>query len=109
MKYKSINFITEHLHDIINTDSDTIIKQLCIDYSLNYEEVQKKYINKESINNNIKTMLDCRIRCLGIIKSGLQCARTRKHTSEFCLIHQKSLKFGKKHNVQIEPNVDSPE
>ena len=54
-------------------------------------------------------MLDCKIRCLGIIKSGLQCARTRKHTSEFCLIHQKSLKFGKKHNIQMEPNVDSPE
>ena len=47
MKYKSINFITEHLHDIINKDTDTIIKKICVDYSLNYEEVKKKYINKE--------------------------------------------------------------
>ena len=52
-------------------------------------------------------MLNCRIRCLGIIKSGCQCARTRKNNSEFCLIHQKSLKFGKKHSFY--PNVDSPE
>ena len=49
MKYKSINFITEHLHDIINTDSDTIIKQLCIDYSLNYEEVQKNILIKNQL------------------------------------------------------------
>ena len=35
-------------------------------------------------------MLDNEIRCLGIIKSGCQCARTRKNNSEFCLIPQKS-------------------
>ena len=59
------------------------------------------------LNCCIKKTLDTEIRCLGIIKSGSQCARTRKNNSDFCLIHQKSLKFGKKHNFY--PNVDSPE
>ena len=107
MKYKSINFITNHLSEIINKDADLIIKNICEDYSLDYKNIKKKYINNDSINNNIKNMLDSKIRCLGIIKSGCQCARTRKNNSEFCLIHQKSLKFGKKHNFY--PNVDSPE
>tara|TARA_Y100000591_G_scaffold333156_1_gene374207 strand:+ start:5703 stop:6026 length:324 start_codon:yes stop_codon:yes gene_type:complete len=107
MKYKSINFITSHLSEIINKDADLIIKNICEDYSLDYKNAKKKYINNNSINNNIKNMLDSKIRCLGIIKSGCQCARTRKNNSEFCLIHQKSLKFGKKHNFY--PNVDSPE
>lgn len=107
MKYKSINFITSHLSEIINKDADLIIKNICEDYLLDYKNIKKKYINNDSINNNIKNMLDSKIRCLGIIKSGCQCARTRKNNSEFCLIHQKSLKFGKKHNFY--PNVDSPE
>ena len=109
MKYKSINFITNHLSEIINKDAISILQKICEDYSLNYEEVKKKYIDNKSIeiSNNITQMLNCRIRCLGIIKSGCQCARTRKNNSEFCLIHQKSLKFGKKHSFY--PNVDSPE
>tara|TARA_B110000114_G_C14974352_1_gene349822 strand:+ start:108 stop:437 length:330 start_codon:yes stop_codon:yes gene_type:complete len=109
MKYKSINFITNDLSEIINKDSIGILQNICDDYSLNYREMKKKYIDNNSteVINNIKEMLNCRIRCLGIIKSGCQCARTRKNDSEFCLIHQKSLKFGKKHNFY--PNVDSPE
>ena len=107
MKYKSINFITSHLSEKIKKEADLIIKNICEDYSLDYKNIKKKYINNDSINNNIKNMLDSKIRCLGIIKSGCQCARTRKNNSEFCLIHQKSLKFGKKHNFY--PNVDSPE
>lgn len=107
MKYKSINFITNHLIEITHKESETIINKLCEDYSLNNIEITKKYINSDEINNNIKKKLNCEIRCQGIIKSGSQCARTRKNNSEFCLIHQKSLKFGKKHNSQ--PNVDSPE
>ena len=50
------------------------------------------------IKKNVKNTINTEIRCLGIIKSGAQCARTRKNNSHFCLIHQKSLKFGKIHN-----------
>ena len=109
MKYKSINFITNHLYDIIIKDSNSLIEKISEDNSLDYEEMKKKYIDNQSdnINSNIQKMLNSKIRCLGIIKSGCQCARTRKNNSEFCLIHQKSLKCGKKHNFY--PNVDSPE
>ena len=109
MKYKSINFITNHLYEIIIKDSNCLIEKISQEHSLDCEEMKKKYIDNQSdiINNNIQKMLNSKIRCLGIIKSGCQCARTRKNNSEFCLIHQKSLKFGKKHN--FHPNVDSPE
>ena len=42
MKYKSINFITNHLYEIINKDAD-ILQKICEDYSLNYEETKKIY------------------------------------------------------------------
>ena len=38
----------------------------------------------------VKIFESVRDLCLGVIKSGAQCARTRKDGSEFCLIHQKS-------------------
>ena len=41
MKYKSINFITNHLLEIINKDLISILQKICEDYSLNYEEVKK--------------------------------------------------------------------
>jgi len=107
MKYKSINFITNYLIDITHKECDTIIKQICDDKCIDPEIIKKKYDNSVQICHNIKKTLDTEIRCLGIIKSGSQCARTRKNNSDFCLIHQKSLKFGKKHNFQ--PKVDSPE
>ena len=107
MKYKSINFVSNNLIDNINKDFDNILQSMCHDYLLDYHKIKKKYIPKDFIENNIQTLLDSNIRCLGIIKSGCQCARTRKNNSEFCLIHQKSLKFGKKQIIY--PKVDSPE
>lgn len=114
MKYKSLNFITNYILDIICKESDIIIKKISEDFNLDYNTLKKKYLNNDNINHlilntvntqsvntqintNIKNTIDSEIRCLGIIKSGAQCARTRKHNSEFCLIHQKSLKFGKVH------------
>ena len=107
MKYKSINFVSNNLIDVINKDLDNILQNMCSDYLLDYEKIKKKYISPDFIENNIQSLLDSNIRCLGIIKSGCQCARTRKNDSDFCLIHQKSLKFGKKQ--RIYPKVDSPE
>lgn len=117
MKYKSLNFITNYLTDTINKEAQDILIKISKDYNLDYNTLKKKYIDnnnileeiknidsnkkivpvKKSINNNIKNTIDCNIRCLGIIKSGAQCARTRKNSSHYCLIHQKSLKFGKIH------------
>lgn len=147
MKYKSLNFITNYLIEIINKESDIILTKISEDFDLDYNLLKTKYLNSDNItkntisninnnlnddddniideldfeNNNIekstsidncnicisvddikknvKNTIDCKIRCLGVIKSGAQCARTRKNDSEFCLIHQKSLKFGKIHNI----------
>lgn len=125
MKYKSLNFITNYLIDIINKEADNILVQISEDYDLEYDMLKKKYLNDKQISENIishnttfentisedsidictniesnvKNTIDAKIRCLGVIKSGAQCARTRKDGSEFCLIHQKSLKFGKLHNL----------
>ncbi len=110
MKYKSINFITHNLLEIINKETENYIQKICNDNNTDYDIIKKKYLNEQStqnIKNNLINILNSEIRCLGIIKSGCQCARTRKNNSEFCLIHQKSLKFGKKYVIQ--PNVDSPE
>lgn len=122
MKYKSLNFISTYLLDTINKETDDILFKISNDYNLDYNNLKKKYIInsdissnisndiskninltennvhlEQCINNNIKNTIDSNIRCLGIIKSGAQCARTRKNDSCYCLIHQKSLKFGKIH------------
>ena len=119
MKYKSLNFISNYLIETINKEANDIILKISQDYNLDHNILKKKYrennykcpnvlldkINTlentckvdNCINDNIKNTIDCNIRCLGIIKSGAQCARTRKNNSHYCLIHQKSLKFGKIH------------
>ena len=119
MKYKSLNFISNHLTETINKEATDIILKISQDYNLDYNILKKKYIENNykypnvlldkvnsiestckidnCISDNIKNTIDCNIRCLGIIKSGAQCARTRKNNSHYCLIHQKSLKFGKIH------------
>ena len=47
--------------------------------------------------NNLKMnkLINNQLRCLGLIKSGEQCARSRSSRC-YCKIHQKTLKFGKK-------------
>tara|TARA_B110000305_G_C19173592_1_gene508514 strand:- start:222 stop:572 length:351 start_codon:yes stop_codon:yes gene_type:complete len=111
MKYKSLNFISCYLIETIDKEAKDIIKKISDDYNLDYNNLKNKYINnnkisknliieninEKNIKNNVKNTIDCNIRCLGIIKSGAQCARTRKNNSCYCLIHQKSLKFGKIH------------
>lgn len=119
MKYKSLNFISNYLIETINKEADDIILKISQDYDLDHNILKKKYIENNykcqdvlldtvnstentckidnCFNDNIKNTIDCNIRCLGIIKSGAQCARTRKNNSHYCLIHQKSLKFGKIH------------
>tara|TARA_B100001175_G_scaffold294676_1_gene282140 strand:+ start:2804 stop:3175 length:372 start_codon:yes stop_codon:yes gene_type:complete len=118
MKYKSLNFISNYLIETIDKEAKDIIKKISEDYNLDYNNLKNKYINnnkisknliienidqekntylEKNIKNNVKNTIDCNIRCLGIIKSGAQCARTRKNNSCYCLIHQKSLKFGKIH------------
>lgn len=104
MKYKSISYIETYLQDIIIDEYKNIISKLSNDYNIP-NNLLTQYINDTIIKKNITYFINKNIRCLGIIKSGAQCARTRKCNSIFCKIHQKTLKFGK----IIYPNVDSPE
>ena len=102
MKYKSINCVTNYLTNIINNECNTMLKKISEDFNLNEKKLKELYFGnseKSIISNNkkkIKHIVDSNIRCLGIIKSGAQCARTRKYGYDYCRIHQKTLKFGKK-------------
>tara|TARA_Y100000741_G_scaffold355778_1_gene331633 strand:+ start:348 stop:644 length:297 start_codon:yes stop_codon:yes gene_type:complete len=95
MKYKSISFIQNYLTQIITEEYNSIIDNISKDYNINSSYLKNKYINKKNISYNISNNINLSIRCSGIIKSGCQCARTRKSNSLFCKIHQKTLKFGK--------------
>jgi len=112
MKYKSINSVTNYLTNILNNECNEILEKISNDFLLNYKELKHIYLEDISDNSilqnynqqniyssnkkKIKNIVDSNIRCLGIIKSGAQCARTRKCGHEYCKIHQKTLKFGKK-------------
>ena len=110
MKYKSINYVSNYLNSILNNECDIILKKISNDFSLNYNKLKLTYLNennnitqnKNATNiytlnkNKVKNIVDTNIRCLGIIKSGAQCARTKKFGYDYCKIHQKTLKFGKK-------------
>ena len=45
MEYKSINFISKYLLDIVNKDCRNIIERISIDYNLNEDELKKKYLD----------------------------------------------------------------
>ena len=58
MEYKSINFISKYLLDIVNKDCKKIIEKIAIDYKLDEAELKKKYLDpivndKEPSKNNI--------------------------------------------------------
>tara|TARA_Y100000741_G_C18255563_1_gene558829 strand:+ start:2179 stop:2469 length:291 start_codon:yes stop_codon:yes gene_type:complete len=92
MKEKSISYIKKHLFNILQEETSNILSIISSDYNIDNLD---KYIDEDDIKKNIDIFIDKNIRCLGIIKSGAQCARTRNCTSSFCKIHQKTLKFGK--------------
>ena len=92
MKEKSISYIKKHLFNILQEETINILSTISEDYNIdNIDE----YLDEDDIKKNIDIFINKNIRCLGIIKSGAQCARTRNCTSSFCKIHQKTLKFGK--------------
>tara|TARA_B100001175_G_C19480274_1_gene626700 strand:- start:489 stop:779 length:291 start_codon:yes stop_codon:yes gene_type:complete len=92
MKEKSISYIKTHLFNILQEETNNILSTISEDYNINNVD---KYKNEDDIKKNVDIFIDKNIRCLGIIKSGAQCARTRNCSSSFCKIHQKTLKFGK--------------
>ena len=52
-------------------------------------------IKLESFSELVNDMLRCQAR----VKSGCQCKRSKKNSTEFCKIHQKKCKFGKNNKI----------
>lgn len=99
MKYKSINFISTYMKNTMNEECTNIANMICKKCDLDETHI-KKNILEDLLNENnsiVNNIVNSDIRCLGLIKSGEQCARTRKPNNNFCKIHQKTLKFGIKH------------
>tara|TARA_Y100000741_G_scaffold323978_1_gene274556 strand:- start:696 stop:995 length:300 start_codon:yes stop_codon:yes gene_type:complete len=96
MKYKSIEFLKKYFITIVDDECDSIIDKIYNDYKIDKDkEIYKGFIHKK---NDIKMneLINGEMRCLGLIKSGDQCARSRSNGRCYCKIHQKTLKFGKK-------------
>ena len=99
MKYKSINFLNQFFNDIIHTECENIIEKISSIYNLNINEINEEIFNndfKKNYKNQINDIINKNTRCLGLIKSGCQCLRSRQNGYNYCKIHQKTLKFGKK-------------
>jgi len=99
MTKKSINYIKTHLNNIIDNKLQIIINKIEKDYNKNIEIYEYKSINNNNNNNNINNnsinlLLNDVLRCKALVKSGIQCKRSKKNGCEFCKIHQKTQKFG---------------
>ena len=76
---------------------ETISKQ----YNIDYEELKKLSFSNSNlaiqygIRKRIKRKIDKDKQCMGRKIDGEQCTRSRKDCSEYCLSHQKNLKFGR--------------
>ena len=98
MKYKSINYLNEYLSNIVDNECKNVIDKVCEKYNLDITEIKNEVYNEDFIENSkkeVSNIVNKDIRCLGLIKSGCQCLRSRQNGHNYCKIHQKTLKFGK--------------
>lgn len=92
MVKKSINSINSHIKTAIDNKYNEIINQIMLDYNISFsKEVYDDNNKLESFSELVNDMLRCQAR----VKSGCQCKRSKKNSTEFCKIHQKKCKFGK--------------
>ena len=70
-------------------------------YGIDYEELKKLSFSNSNlaiqygIRKRIKRKIEKDKQCMGRKIDGEQCTRSRKDSSEYCLSHQKNLKFGR--------------
>lgn len=96
MKYKSIEFLKTYFINIVNDECDSIINMIYDDYNIDKDKkIYESFIHNKN-DKKINELINSEMRCLGLIKSGEQCARSRSNGRCYCKIHQKTLKFGKK-------------
>ena len=92
MVKKSINSINSHIKTAIDNKYNEIVNQIMLDYNISFsKEVYDDNNKLESFSELVNDMLRCQAR----VKSGCQCKRSKKNSTEFCKIHQKKCKFGK--------------
>ena len=96
MKYKSIEFLKQYFITIVNDECDNIIGKIYNDYKIEGDKNMYEKMIHEQNDIKINELINNQMRCLGLIKSGEQCARSRSNGRCYCKIHQKTLKFGKK-------------
>tara|TARA_B110001450_G_C17306287_1_gene353608 strand:+ start:94 stop:360 length:267 start_codon:yes stop_codon:yes gene_type:complete len=87
--------------NVTNNECIDLLNKICDIYNLD-KMGSDEYISnmKKNNKNKLTQLIDSDLRCLGIIKSGTQCLRARHCNNDFCKIHQKTLKFGKKFYVK---------
>jgi len=93
MTKKSINYIRTHLNNIIDNKLQIIVNKIEQDYNRNIEISEYKY-NNDYVKNSVNELLNDVLRCKALVKSGIQCKRSKKNGCDFCKIHQKTQKFG---------------
>lgn len=97
MKNTSISYLYDYYLNLTNNECIDLLNKICDTYNLDKVKSKEYILNmKERHKNKLTQIIDKELRCLGIIKSGTQCLRARHCNSDFCKIHQKTLKFGKK-------------
>ncbi len=94
--------IPNDLFKTIFNEINVIIKKICNDNNLDYDDVISKYsldISKLGLKFGIKKRnkrkLDHNEQCMGRKIDGKQCTRGRRPHSEFCKSHQNKLPHGR--------------
>ena len=93
LKNPIFKMFKDELENMLTTISDR--------YSIDYEELKKLSFSNSNlaiqygIRKRIKRKIDKDKQCMGRKIDGEQCTRSRKECSEYCLSHQKNLKFGR--------------
>ena len=95
MVKKSINSINNHIKTAINNKYNEIVEQIMLDYNINIKVQTYNDNNKSTDINSFSELINDMLRCQARVKSGCQCKRSKKNSTEFCKIHQKNCKFGK--------------
>ena len=95
MVKKSINSINNHIKTAIDNKYNEIVNQIMTDYNISFSREIYNDNNKLTNINSLSELVNDMLRCQARVKSGCQCKRSKKNSTEFCKIHQKKCKFGK--------------
>ena len=92
---------------IMNEEIESVIGKISKTYNIPIGDLRKCYNHtcltiKYGIKKRVKRKIETQNQCMGRKIDMEQCTRSRKEGSEYCLSHQKSLKFGR-----IDDNMEN--